>query len=194
MIQTWRPRSTLIKGQWLILRQAEPGDIPALMAWDEAPHVISATTDDPDADETFEGIVWADEIAGASPVSVYLIAEIGGRPVGAMQLIDPHLESTRYWGEIEPNLRAIDIWIGELDDVGKGYGKAMMALAIDACFEDATVAAIVIDPLASNRRAHVFYQRLGFKVVDRRIFNCESDCLVHRLDRAQWRSPLIGKD
>ena len=43
-----------------------------------------------------------------------------------MQIIDPLAEPTHYWGEVEPNLRALDIWIGEKDALGRGYGTAMM--------------------------------------------------------------------
>ena len=82
-----------------------------------------------------------------------------------MQIIDPHLESTHYWGEILPNLRAIDIWIGEPNCLGRGYGETMMRLAMQRCFADPAVAAIIIDPLASNVRAHKFYRRLGFTPV-----------------------------
>ncbi len=61
------------------------------------------------------------------------IAEVDGRPIGAMQLCDPYKEPTRYWGDIEPNLRALDIWIGEGDARGKGYGETMMRLAFARC-------------------------------------------------------------
>ena len=30
------------------------------------------------------------------------------------------------------------------------------------------------------------YRRLGFRPAERRLFNDENDCLVHRLDRADW--------
>jgi hypothetical protein len=48
------------------------------------------------------------------------------------------------------------------------------------------VTAIVIDPLASNTRAHRFYRRLGFVPEGRRMFG-DDDCLVHRLTRLTWR-------
>ena len=48
---------------------------------------------------------------------------------------------------------------------------------------------IVIDPLNSNVAAHRFYQRLGFAVEGRRMFD-EDDCLVHRLTRADWEARL----
>jgi aminoglycoside 6'-N-acetyltransferase len=47
------------------------------------------------------------------------------------------------------------------------------------------VTAVLIDPLASNTRAHVFYQRLGFRFVERRQFGLD-DCFVYRLERADW--------
>ena len=169
------------------LRPAVPADAALLHAWDREPHVIRAVTDDPTAEEAFIDADWEQEISDQSPVSYFLIGEENGRPVGAMQVIDPHLEHTHYWGEIEPNLRALDIWLGPADALGRGIGTAMMAQAIDACFADPVVTAIVIDPLASNGEAHRFYQRLGFRPVERRLFGPD-DCLVHRLERAQWEA------
>lgn len=169
------------------LRPATPADVPVLERWDHEPDVISATSDDPDMPKAFGDLYWPDELAMQSAVYEYFIAELEGRPIGAMQIIDPHLEPTHYWGEIAPNLRAIDIWIGDAADRGKGYGAQMMRLALQRCFADPAVTGIVIDPLASNVRAHRFYQRLGFRPVGRRTFG-EDDCLVHELTRSQWLS------
>jgi aminoglycoside 6'-N-acetyltransferase len=44
---------------------------------------------------------------------------------------------------------------------------------------------VLIDPLASNTRAHRFYERLGFEFVERRRFGAD-DCFVYRLPRAAW--------
>ncbi len=40
-------------------------------------------------------------------------------------------------------------------------------------------------PLAANVRAHRFYERLGFRFVERRRFG-QDECLVYRLDRADY--------
>ncbi len=172
----------------LILRPATPDDIPTLERWDTEPHVIMATTDDINAPKAFGDMYWPDEFALIAPDYQYFIAEEDGRPVGAMQMIDPHTESTHYWGEIEPGLRALDIWIGEEADLGRGIGSEMMRLAFDLCFADPDVIAIIIDPLDSNQRAHVFYQRLGFVPEGIRAFGDEAEdvCLVHRLTRETW--------
>ncbi len=149
--------------------------------------MISATTDDPNAAKAFQDAWWPDELAAQNEHSRYLIAELNGRPIGAMQIIDPQLESTHYWGEIGPDLRALDIWIGEPDCLGKGYGESMMRIAFQLCFAVPAVTAIVIDPLASNTRAHRFYRRLGFRPIGRRKFD-DDDCLVHELSRSDWQA------
>ncbi|MEM9571015.1 MAG: GNAT family N-acetyltransferase [Pseudomonadota bacterium] len=169
------------------LRPATPADVPHLERWDREPHVIAATSDDPNADVAFEDAEWIEELGNDDPASAYFIAELDGRPIGAMQIIDPALERTHYWGEdCPPNLRAMDIWIGEKDCLNKGYGTQMMTLAVNQAFANANVKAIIVDPLNSNTDAHRFYQRMGFRPLERRLFE-DDDCLVHRLDRADWR-------
>ena len=174
------------------LRPATLADVPLFDRWDRQPQVISATTDDPSAKKAFHDTCWTDELTREDEHSQYLIGELDGRPIGAMQMIDPRLEITHYWGEIRPNLRALDIWIGEPDCLGQGYGETMMRLAFKLCFADENVTAIVIDPLASNTRAHRFYRRLGFKAVETQRFG-DDDCLVHELTRDDWRG-LFAED
>lgn len=181
----WPPLTIGEGAQKLVLRVAAQDDVPVLDRWDREPSVIACTTDDPDAEQAFEGAYWPDEIAANSDVTCYYIAELDGRPIGAMQVIDPHREPTHYWGEIELGLRAIDIWIGDPRDRSSGHGAAMMRAVMDRCFADPDVTAIIIDPLNSNTEAHRFYQRLGFRVVGRRRFG-DDDCLVHRLERTDW--------
>jgi aminoglycoside 6'-N-acetyltransferase len=175
----------------LQLRRATLDDVPVLERWDTDPDVISATTDDEDIERAFGGLDWREQIAGDSDVSFHLIAEVDGRPVGAMQICDPHREPAHYWGEIEPNLRAIDIWIGDEADRNQGYGREMMRQAHQLCFADPRVTAIMIDPLASNTRAIAFYRRLGYVAVERRFFG-EDDCLVMTLPREAWRESEAG--
>ncbi len=174
------------------LRPATLADVPLLEAWDREPHVIACSSDRPDLEVAFDGIDWTEELAERSPVSFYDIAEVahdgGWRPIGVMQICDPHLEPTHYWGEIEPGMRAMDIWIGPPDALNQGYGTQMMTLAIDAAFIDPAVTAIVIDPLNTNTAAHRFYHRLGFVDQGRRLFNDEDDCLVMRLTPTDWQA------
>lgn len=182
------------------LRTATVADIPTLERWDLDPDVISSTSDDPEQSVAFgEENDWNENFALYQPdVWEYWVAEVANpdgtrRPIGAMQMIDPHVEPTHYWGDVEPNLRALDIWIGEPEARSQGYGAEMMRLGIERSFEKPEVTAIIIDPLASNTRAHKFYQRVGFKPTHRQTFNDgEDDCLVHRLTRDDWRAKHQG--
>jgi aminoglycoside 6'-N-acetyltransferase len=156
------------------LRDATPDDRPTLERWDEEPDVLAS---DPNDDWH-----WEVELARRPAWREQLIAEVNGRPIGFVQIIDPALEESHYWGDVPEGLRAIDIWIGEGEYRGRGYGTEMMKLAIARCFAVESVRAILIDPLISNTDAIRFYERLGFTAVERRSFG-EDDCLVMRLER-----------
>jgi aminoglycoside 6'-N-acetyltransferase len=160
------------------LRPADIADLALLRHWDEQPHVVES-----DPNDDWE---WETELLRHPDWREQLIAELDGRPIGFVQIIDPAREETHYWGDVPDNLRAIDIWIGEAEDTGKGYGSEMMRLALRRCFADPAVEAVLIDPLASNTAAHRFYERLGFRFVERRQFG-EDDTFVYRLERADFR-------
>lgn len=161
----------------ITLRAATLDDVARLRTWDTEPHVIAATGDD-------DIIDWENELACAidfeGPQWKWdFIAELDGRPIGVVQVIDPLLEESHYWGEVAANLRAIDIWIGPADALGRGYGTTMMELALDFCYADPSVTAVLIDPLASNTRARKFYERIGFEFVEYRTFGTD-DCAVYQ--------------
>lgn len=178
------------------LRDATPDDIATLERWDRDPVVLAAhghTTQEPDAD-------WVEEFdfiqRFGSDVWELLIAVVrddsddrpaSERPIGVIRIIDPEQEPTGYWAPAEPNLKAIDIWIGEPDARGQGFGTAMMTSALDRCFGSRSTTAVVIDPLASNERAIRFYRRVGFVPVGPRRFD-DDDCLVMRIDRESWQT------
>ncbi len=158
----------------MYLRKAGISDLTLLRHWGEQPHVLAAA---PDSDWE-----WESELRRDPDWREQLIAEEEGRPIGFIQIIDPAREDSHYWGEIDEHLRAIDIWIGEAGDLGKGYGTRMMRLAIERCFRAPEVKAVLVDPLPSNTRAHRFYESVGFRFVGRRNFDGDEG-FVYRLDR-----------
>lgn len=156
------------------LRPANLEDLDLIKYWDTKPHVIAC-----DPDDEWD---WENELARNPEWREQLVAELDGKPIGFVQIIDPYLEESHYWGNVEKTKRAIDIWIGEEEYLNKGYGTTMMELAIKKCFENPTVDGILIDPLKSNTKAHRFYQRLGFEFVEERQFD-DSVCFVYELKR-----------
>lgn len=166
-----------MKNNVIKFRHATLRDLPLLRHWDEQPHVIAADPND--------GWEWQSELDKKPDWREHLIAELNGRPIGFVQIIDPKRETSHYWGHVPANLRAIDIWIGEQGDLGKGYGTQMMKLALERCFQVEKVTAVLIDPLETNVKAHRFYERLGFKFVEKRTFGRDR-CYVYRMDRQDW--------
>ena len=161
----------------IVLRLATPSDAPLLRQWDEQPHVQAS---DPDSDWG-----WETELQTNPDWRQQLIAERAGKAFGFLQLMDPAGDPDRYWGDVDRHIRAIDIWIGPEDHLGRGYGSEMMRQALARCFAAPEVVAVLIDPLLSNTRAHRFYRRLGFAAVGERWFD-EDHCLVHELARDAW--------
>jgi aminoglycoside 6'-N-acetyltransferase len=163
----------------ITLRPATIADLAVLQHWDQQPHVIES-----DLDGNWD---WETELLYEPAWRVQLMAELDGRPLGFVQIIDPAQEETHYWGDVPQGLRAIDVWIGEAADLGKGYGTTMMQQAINQCFDNESVTAILIDPLATNTRAHRFYERLGFRFVEQKLLGKdESNCFIFRLSREEY--------
>ena len=155
-----------------------------MRAWDQQDHVVAGKGDD-----DWE---WEVSLRENPPWREQLIAELNGEPIGFLQIIDPAEEETHYWGTVHPNLRALDIWIGEPHRLGQGLGTAMMQLAIQRCFANAEVNGILVEPLAHNTRAHRFYERLGFQFIEVRNFDGD-DCHVYLLPRDSAATPLPSK-
>ncbi len=156
------------------LRLASITDLDILLHWDKQQHVIDC--------DPYDDWKWEFELKRNPPWREQLMAELDGKPIGFVQIIDPFEEETHYWGELEKNKRAIDIWIGEEHNLNKGYGTTMMNLAIERCFKNPDVSRILIDPIKSNKKAHRFYERLGFQFIEERLFD-DTACLVYELKR-----------
>lgn len=160
----------------VVLRKVRPEDAALLDCWDSDEAVIASNPNDVGQSD------WAAEIAADPDWRRFWIADENGRAVGVLIDIDPAREESRYWGDCGPGLRAFDVWIGAAKDRGRGVGGEMMRLALAEAFADPAVEAVLIDPLASNAAAIRFYERAGFRPVERRRFG-EDDCLVMRRDR-----------
>ncbi|MCK8520467.1 acetyltransferase [Aquimarina sp. D1M17] len=163
----------------ITLRPATIEDLELLKYWDTKQHVI-----DCDPDDEWN---WDIELSRQPKWREQLVAELNKEPIGFLQIIDPYLEETHYWGQVEKNKRAIDIWIGEESNLNKGYGSIMMKQAIQRCFENPKVEGILIDPLKTNTKAHKFYKRLGFEFIEERKFN-EVFCYVYELRRKGYET------
>ena len=161
----------------LQLRPANLDDAALLQYWHTLPHLIATLGDD--------DWQWQQELSQQYPWREQLIAELDGKPMGYMEIIDPALETSHYWGDCGAGLRAMDIWIGAPELLGQGYGRQMMQMALARCFTEAQVKGVLLDPMLSNTDAHRFYERLGF--VNQGERHIDGDlCYVYYLSREDW--------
>ncbi len=166
------------KRHMIQLRKVNLGDLETLKYWDQQAHVIAC---DPNGDWH-----WEEELARAPVWRSQFIAELNGKALGFIQIIDPRLEDSHYWGtDIGSGKRAIDIWIGEQNNLGKGYGTEMMRQALHHCFKDPEVKEVLIDPLETNLKAIRFYKKIGFQFLEKRTFGLDS-CAVYSMKRTDW--------
>ena len=71
-----------------------PADEPLLRYWDTKPHVQAATGAEPGQDSDFN---WAYELPRQVDWRELLIAEVDGRAIGFVQIIDAAREETHFW-------------------------------------------------------------------------------------------------
>lgn len=169
----------------LTLRHAVVADAQLLEHWESQPHVQAATQ------QCVFFADWAAELSNPPDWRELFIAQLDNRPIGVVHIIDPAREASHYWGNVEDNLRALDIWIGDASDLNCGYGTVMMQLAHQHCFSSPQVSAILIDPLATNTSAHRFYERLGYQFVTQRMFDGDL-CHVYTLPRDTSSPPPVA--
>ena len=161
----------------LAWRPAAPNDQALLERWMAAPHVRANVPD--------EDWGWAEELPRRPAWRQQLIAMLGTRPVGFVQIIDAAEEESHYWGDVAAGHAAIDLWIGEPDCIGRGLGTTMMREALRRSFTAFGAHTILIDPLVSNTAARRFYERLGFRCLEDRWIQGHH-CAIYTLSMDQW--------
>jgi diamine N-acetyltransferase len=106
----------------------------------------------------------------ADPISIFLIAEVGGRPAGYAKLIVGSLED----GIIADRPIELSRLYSHQEYIGKGVGQNLM----DACLELAATRGHDVMWLGvweHNPRAQRFYEKNGFREVGRHVFQLGSD-------------------
>lgn len=169
----------------MILRPANPDDLPLLRAWDNAPHVIAAFG----AVDRFD---WRALMAEPRATRELLIGEASGRPVGAAMLADPTRLDPGRWHALGPRRRLLDLWVGPEADLGQGFGRGMMRLALARAFAAGRVRTVIGAPLARNIRARGFLYDLGFGEFGR-LPDRAGVRVLYEMPRARWaRRSLPG--
>lgn len=153
----------------LVLRPSEEGDLPQFYQWERLPEVhrffsISAGQTPTDVEEAFR----AGE-ADEGTAQYTILRRSDGRPIGRVVLA----------GRI-PGWKAeiFRIYLGELDQRGRGYGRQAMQAVLRRCFRDWAMERVYLDHYTGNPAARL-YLSLGFQYEGVLRKNCRKDGVLH---------------
>ena len=125
-----------------------------------------------------------DHILGRTSVAPYII-ELDGREIGYIQSYDIHAENAHPYNDQPAGTVGMDLYIGEVDCVGRGLGTVIVGDFVGRLFE-AGAPRVVIDPHPDNGRAIRAYEKAGFRPLGPR--NSEyGPALLMAQDRQQQR-------
>ena len=91
------------------------------------------------------------------------IAYLGDEPIAYVQSYLAIDAGDGWWADQhDPTVIGMDLFIGDEENVGRGYGVELVRQFVDHVFADPTITRIQIDPSPDNLRAIRCYERVGF--------------------------------
>jgi RimJ/RimL family protein N-acetyltransferase len=146
-------------------------DVPLYYKWAEKPHVKNIWFL-----EGYQPKEYILEKIAGNGIDYPFVILLDDKPIGHIQFwdvyardkIEPH-ENDYFTGESEGTY-GVDLFIGEEDYLGKGYGTQTLIEFIKLLFDKYHAKKIVIDPDADNIQAIRCYEKAGFRFT--RFANC----------------------
>lgn len=137
-------------------------DIPAIIKWIRSSHVIEYWDSAQNVDDIHLYNKYTKRL-NEDDIDTYII-QITGKSIGLIQ--------TYFVDDLKPFkifdiAKGIDLFIGEVDYINKGYGTDIMKRFLQhQVFNDETVRYACIDPEVANERAIRVYEKVGFQIVN----------------------------
>ena len=135
-------------------RPVTTADLPLIQRWLSLPHVREWWGDPQEQYALVSGDL--DE-----PATDQFIFSAAGSPFGYLQCYDLTEWNTGF-GPQPQGTRGIDLFIGELDMIGRGHGSALIRRFVDGRLRKG-LARMVTDPDPANARAIRAYEKAGFR-------------------------------
>jgi len=136
-------------------------DLPILYQWFEQPHVIEWWPVPKKGEEFFEHFLKRIRSKDTVPFLVLL----DDKPLGYIQYYSISSEMRRWLPPLPEHSVGIDQFIGESENLGKGYGPAFVKAFIEQVLSKKDVATVIVDPETVNIRAIKSYEKAEFKRV-----------------------------
>lgn len=166
----------------LCFRNLEETDLNLLVHWMKLPHVAQwwgpeSLMTDIDLKQKYL------DYLNLKTVHPFIIT-LGHQPIGYIQFYGATKADNNGWQEPEGSY-GVDLFIGETDLLGKGYGTLIVKNFIDFLFTEHHATMIIIDPDPENIRAIRCYEKVGFTPIGLRE-TIEGIHLLMELTRGEW--------
>jgi RimJ/RimL family protein N-acetyltransferase len=142
----------------IVLKPLQQSDLKLLVAWFALPHVREWWPDNLSAEQI--AAKYCARIGSKDIVPMLIYAD--GKPIGFIQYCRATKEE---WPDEPEGTIGLDLFIGESDYLGKGYGTTAIQTLITQLLTNPTVKRIIIDVDPNNTRAIRSYEKAGFKFV-----------------------------
>ncbi len=145
----------------LTLKPLTTSDLDLLAHWLHLPHVKMWWPDNLSIQEI--KTKYGNRIG--STAIVPMIINVDEKPVGFLQYYDV-AQAPDDWNKDEPaGTIGFDIFIGEQEYLGKGYGPAAITLMIKQLFAEPNITKIIVDVDPKNLAAIRAYEKAGLRFV-----------------------------
>lgn len=117
-----------------------------------------------------------------------LLIRYGHKPIGLLEIIDPHQDETHYWGIMPKGQRAINFYLAEAAHRGAQFQTPLLHLALWQCFKEDGVNTVWSEPPTDDFAALQLFEHLGFQAVDERKVEGKLH-QIFQIQRADWMPP-----
>ncbi len=87
------------------------------------------------------------------------------QPIGYIEYYVANKVGGGWWTDEPAGVYGIDVFIGESEKLGRGYGSNFLRMFVDFLLKKPEIKKIIIDPAVDNLRAIRCYEKVGFSPV-----------------------------
>jgi RimJ/RimL family protein N-acetyltransferase len=147
----------------------EEEDYRRWLDWRRSAHVAEWWWNDEDREPTLSGVIeeYRADVRGQTETTACFI-ELKGQPIGFIQFYpwQAYPEELVEMGfELPPGFWGVDIFIGEADQLGRGYGSQAIGLLSRNLRQDRGATGIALVVARDNHRAQRAYEKAGMRRV-----------------------------
>ncbi|OFZ49425.1 MAG: hypothetical protein A2381_12475 [Bdellovibrionales bacterium RIFOXYB1_FULL_37_110] len=141
-----------------VFRPLMEKNLGLVMSWLKEPHVKEFWDDGDNWEEIYKQYI----LKISSDVVKQFVVYLDNEPVGFIQFYWAAKVGVGWWKDYPDDVIGIDLYIGDLNYIGNGFGTNMIKAFIKFLQSNYKFSKIITDPSPDNKRAIRCYEKAGF--------------------------------